>query len=166
MLGPVPEDVRVGAVAWLRRAADVAMAGAANYEAARHLRSAIDLAHPEDLPELYERLGDVLAVGDEATTAYAEALRLARELGRPADRVLGLLASELLVWTRWAGSVASARSGRVDELIAEGESLLPATDPGQFGAAAPNSSRHDSTPSTVTSGRSRERQPSRVIRKR
>ncbi|HEY8870236.1 MAG TPA: adenylate/guanylate cyclase domain-containing protein [Candidatus Limnocylindrales bacterium] len=132
MLGPVPEDVRVGAVAWLRRAADVAMAGAANYEAARHLRSAIDLAHPEDLPELHERLGDVLVSGDAAIAAYAEALRQARELGRPADQVLGLLASELIVWTRWAGSVASARSGRVDELIAQGERLLPAThDPRQ-----------------------------------
>ena len=128
MLGPVPEDVRLGAVAWLRRAADVAMAGAANYEAARHLRSAIDLARTADLPELHGRLGDVLFSGDEAIAAYAEALRLAQELGRPPDQVLGLLARELLVWTRWTGSVASARSGRVDDLIREGVALLPATD--------------------------------------
>ena len=128
MLGPVPEDVRLGAVAWLRRAADVAMAGAANYEAARHLRSAIDLARTADLPELHGRLGDVLFSGDEAIAAYAEALRLAQELGRPPDQVLGLLARELLVWTRWTGSVASATSGRVDDLIREGEALMPATD--------------------------------------
>lgn len=128
MLGPVPEDVRLGAVAWLRRAADVAMAGAANYEAARHLRSAIDLARAADLPELHGRLGDVMVSGDEAIAAYAEALRLARELGRPPDQVLGLLARELLVWTRWTGSVAKAASGRVDDLIREGEALLPATD--------------------------------------
>ena len=128
MLGPVPEDVRLGAVAWLRRAADVAMAGAANYEAARHLRSAIDLARTTEMPELHGRLGDVLFSGDEAIAAYAEALRLAQELGRPPDQVLGLLARELLVWTRWTGSVAGARSGRVDDLIREGEVLLPATD--------------------------------------
>ena len=127
MVGPVPEDVRIGAVAWLRRAADVAMAGAANNEAARHLRSGIDLATPDDLPELHQRLGDVLVSGDEAIAAYAVAGRLARELGRPPDQVLGVVARELLVWTRWTGSVASARSGRVDKLIVEGEALLPAT---------------------------------------
>jgi class 3 adenylate cyclase/tetratricopeptide (TPR) repeat protein len=127
MVGPVPEDVRIGAVAWLRRAADVAMAGAANYEAARHLRSAIDLATPDDLPELQQRLGDVLVSGDEAINAYDEAGRLARELGRPPDQVLGLVARELLVWTRWTGSVAGQRPGRVDELIREGDALLPAT---------------------------------------
>ena len=127
MVGPVPEDVRIGAVAWLRRAADVAMAGAANFEAARHLRSGIDLATPDDLPELQQRLGDVLVSGDEAINAYDKAGRLARELGRPPDQVLGLVARELLVWTRWTGSVTGQRSGRVDELIVEGDALLPVT---------------------------------------
>lgn len=124
MVEPVPDELRLKAVAWLGRAADVAMAGAANYEAARHLRAGIDLATPDDLPDLYRRLGDVLGSGNEAIAAYAEAARLARALGRSAEEVLGLVSRELLVWTRWQGSVGGDRTDRVDELIVEGEALL------------------------------------------
>ena len=52
-------EIRRKAVGWLNRAADVAAAGAATAEAARHLRAAIELAAADDLPELQERLGDV-----------------------------------------------------------------------------------------------------------
>ena len=132
LLGPVPEHIRSAAVTWLRRAADAAMAGTANYEAARHLRSAIDLAEPGDLPELYERLGDVLLSGDEALDAYDAALRTARSEHRGPDDLLRLLASQLLVMTRWHGSVATYETQRVLQLFDEARALLPvANDPRQ-----------------------------------
>ena len=127
ILGSVPPDVRAAAVEWLRRASDAAMAGAANYEAARHLRSAIDLAPPAELPELYERLGDVLVAGDEALTAYDAATSAAKAVGRGPDEVMRLLASQLLVLTRWHGSVATFDEERVVRLLGEARQLLPDT---------------------------------------
>ncbi|HKB29002.1 MAG TPA: AAA family ATPase, partial [Candidatus Limnocylindrales bacterium] len=132
LLGPVPEHVRSAAVTWLRRASDAAMAGAANYEAARHLRSAIDLADAGDLPELYERLGDVLISGDEALEAYDAATRAAKAAGRETDDLLRLLSSQLLVMTRWHGSVATFDAERVRGLLAEAQALVPSSaDPRQ-----------------------------------
>jgi class 3 adenylate cyclase len=132
LLGPVPDHIRSSAVTWLRRASDAAMAGAANYEAARHLRSAIDLAEPGNLPELYERLGDVLISGDEALDAYEAATRAAKAESRGADDILRLLASQLLVMTRWHGSVASYDPQRVLGLVDEARALAPvSTDPRQ-----------------------------------
>jgi class 3 adenylate cyclase/tetratricopeptide (TPR) repeat protein len=132
LLGPVPDHVRSAAVTWLRRASDAAMAGAANYEAARHLRSAIDLAEPGDLPELYEHLGDVLIAGDEALDAYDAATRAAKAEGRGADDLLRLVSSQLLVMTRWHGSVATYDAERVLRLLAEAKALVPAAaDPRQ-----------------------------------
>jgi len=126
-LGTVPEEVRQSAVVWLRRAADAAMAGAANFEAARHLRSAIDLAQRDDIPDLQRRLGDVFMSGDEAIAAYHAALTAARELGREPDELLALMTSELVVWTRWSGSVASDIPDRRQELLVQVEDLLPKT---------------------------------------
>jgi class 3 adenylate cyclase/tetratricopeptide (TPR) repeat protein len=127
LLGPVPAEVREAAVRWLRRAADVAMAGAANFEAARHLRAAIDLAEPEDAPELNERLGEVFIAGEEAIDAYETALVAARARGRSPDQELGLIAAQLVVWTRWHGSVGTDNLDRLERLIAEGNAILPAT---------------------------------------
>jgi len=132
VFGVVPDDVRTSAVTWLRRAADAANAGAANYEAARHLRAAIDLANPDDLPELYERLGDTLIAGDEAVEAYKAATAAAREAGRDANQLLRLMASHLLVLTRWHGSVGSLVPDEVEGLVDAARRLAEtATDPRQ-----------------------------------
>jgi len=125
LLGNAPADIRESAVEWLRRAADAAMAGAANYEAARHLRAAIDLARPDDLPELQQRLGDVFIAGDEAIEAYDAALMAARKLGRGPNQIVEIITSQLLVWTRWHGSVAAGMPDNIDRLIAEANGLLP-----------------------------------------
>jgi hypothetical protein len=92
--------VRLNAVRWLRRAAEVAAAGAAHSEAARHLRGAIDLADADALPDLYERLGDVTS-GDAALDAYSMAFRLASEAGRKPDLQLRALAGFLTMCTRF-----------------------------------------------------------------
>ncbi len=121
----VVEGIRVRAVEWLRRAAVAASAVAANVEGARHLRAAIALADPEELPGLYEVLGTTRGYGTEAAEAFAEARRLAIELGRPATDRLRLVASEALIVTRWSGgSPPAPGSLSADELIAEGRRLL------------------------------------------
>jgi hypothetical protein len=102
-------EIRRRAVSWLQRAADVAAAGAATAEAARHLRAAIELAAPDELPELHERLGDVSG-GDEGAEASRVALRLCRELGRPVDQELRVLGSLLTRYTRFQGTVGNRPS--------------------------------------------------------
>ena len=102
---PVQRD---SAVAWLHRAADAAVAGAAHEEAARHLRAAIDLARPEQLPELWADLGDIYRFGAPAIEAYATAARLGREQGRAADFVLRAMSGQLMVLGRWTGSVGTS----------------------------------------------------------
>jgi predicted ATPase len=70
MLGPASSaETRRKAVEWLTRAAAVASAAAALSEASRHLRSAIELAEQADLPELYERLGDVAPLGESSESS-------------------------------------------------------------------------------------------------
>ena len=102
-------EIRRRAVSWLQRAADVAAAGAATAEAARHLRAAIELAAPDDLPELQERLGDVSG-GDEGAEASRIALQLCRERGRPVDQELRVLGSLLARYTRFQGTVGKRPS--------------------------------------------------------
>ena len=103
-------DVRQKAVEWLARAGEVAAAGAASVEASRHLRSAIELAADDQLPELYERLGDFVESGEASAEAYRTALRLARQCGRPAAQELRVMAGLLSVSMRSQGSVASRMS--------------------------------------------------------
>jgi hypothetical protein len=111
-------------VSWLKRAADVAAAGAATAEAARHLRTAIELAAPDDLPELQERLGDVSG-GDEAAEASRVALRLCRELGRPVDQELRVLGSLFTRYTRFQGTVGNRPSEEeIQRIRADGRALL------------------------------------------
>jgi predicted ATPase/class 3 adenylate cyclase len=122
---PDVAEVRRKAVRWLSRAADVAAAGAATAEAARHLRAAIELAATEELPELQERLGDVSG-GDAGAEAYRVALGLCRRLGRPADQELRVLGSLLTRYMRFQGTVGNRPSEEeIQRLRTEGRALLP-----------------------------------------
>ena len=126
-LGREPSPVlRAKAVDWLVRAAEAAIAATAGLEATRHLEAAIVLSEAERLPELWERLGDCRVSGGDAVDAYATALRLARERGRPIDDQLRLVASELAVLTRWNGSVRAGFTDQAAALVADGERLLGA----------------------------------------
>ncbi|HEV8339829.1 MAG TPA: adenylate/guanylate cyclase domain-containing protein [bacterium] len=117
-------ELRRKGAAWLTRAADVATAAAALGEAARHLQRAIELADPGELPDLYERLGYVQA-GDAAAEAYLTGLRLCREAGRSPDQELRLVASLLMLYTRFGGSMSTRPSGdELGRLRAEGRALL------------------------------------------
>ncbi|HVQ22266.1 MAG TPA: hypothetical protein VMT36_03270, partial [Candidatus Saccharimonadia bacterium] len=120
-------DLQARAVRWLRRAAEAAMTAAATIEASRHVLAAIDLAGPDDLPELWEFLGDTYLAGPGAVDAYARARVLARERGRPADDQLRMLTSELLVVTRWHGSVGASPVDTIDTLRQEGRRLVSET---------------------------------------
>ena len=122
-------DLRDVAREWLVRAADVARAAAATIEARAHVRAALDFARPDDLPELYELLGDVEIGGSAITDAYRRALELARESDRAPHVQLRVLAKLLLTETRYQGSVADRPS--VDEINAyreEGRLLLELVD--------------------------------------
>ena len=111
-------------MSWLQRAADVAAAGAATAEAARHLRAAIELATPDDLPELQERLGDVSG-GDEGAEASRVALRLCRELGRSVDQELRVLGGLLMRYTRFQGTVGKRPSeDEMERLREDGRALI------------------------------------------
>ena len=117
-------EIRRRAVSWLRRAADVAAAGAATDEAARHLRAAIELAVPDDLPELQERLGDVSG-GDAGAEASRVALQLCREQGRPIDQELRVLGSLLTRYTRFQGTVGNRPSEEeIQRLRMDGRALV------------------------------------------
>jgi class 3 adenylate cyclase len=121
---PGADEIRRKAVSWLMRAADVAAAGAATAEAARHLRAAIELAPTDELSELHERLGDVSG-GDGGADAYRVALRLCRELGRPADQELRILGSLLIRYMRFQGTVGNRPSAEeIEQLRADGRTLL------------------------------------------
>jgi class 3 adenylate cyclase len=111
MFGPASTgETHRKAVEWLGRAAAVASGAAASFEASRHLRSAIELAEQVDLPDLYERLGDIAEHGESSAQAYRTALRLCREQGRPAEQELRVLAGLLMVEMRAQGGVASRMS--------------------------------------------------------
>jgi class 3 adenylate cyclase len=101
------QRIREKAVDWLSRAADVAAAGAANLEAGRHLRSAIELAQPSRLPDLYQRLGEIVESGELSVEAYRTALRLCREQGRAPTQQLKIVAGMLTIYMRFQGSVAN-----------------------------------------------------------
>ncbi len=118
-------ELKSKAVEWLRRAADMATAGAASMEAVRHLSAAIELAPRDKLPELYEALGDVFPSGDPAVAAYGKALALCREFTRPADQELRVLAGLLTVYTRWQSTVSQRPTlDEVLKLRQDGRSLV------------------------------------------
>jgi len=120
-------EIESAAVAWLSRAADAATAAAASLEASQHLTSAIELARPDQQPELHAALADALAAGDRAAEEYLTAVRLGREQGRDADFQLRNLAMALQVYGRWFASVARQPSrDELDRLRDEARALLPA----------------------------------------
>jgi class 3 adenylate cyclase len=117
-------EIRRKAVGWLNRAADVAAAGAATAEAARHLRAAIELAAADDLPELQERLGDVSG-GDAGAEAYRVALGLCRASRRPVDQELRILGSLLTRYMRFQGTVGNRPTAEeIERIRADGRALL------------------------------------------
>jgi len=95
------------AVAWLRRSADTAFAGAAYEEASRHLQAAIEIAPRDDLPDLWVRLGDIFGGGNRAIEAFASATRLGKELGLSPNFILRALSGQLMVLGRFGGSVGT-----------------------------------------------------------
>ncbi|HEV8054043.1 MAG TPA: AAA family ATPase, partial [Candidatus Limnocylindrales bacterium] len=116
--------VRSKAYRWLVRAAESAAAAAAGIEADRHLRNALELAAPADLPELHERLGDVRLSGDKTVREYETAYRLSVEAGRPADDRFRVLAKLLEYEMRFEGSIGGRRSiDEMDASIAEARAL-------------------------------------------
>ena len=104
---PVAADLAALAVDWLRRAAEVAAAGAATVEAARHLNAAIELAPPELQPEMYERLGQIWGGGggDAGPEAFETAWALARQQGKGADIELRALGQAMWMRSRWIGAL-------------------------------------------------------------
>ncbi len=127
---PAAIEIRRNAVRWLVRAADTAIAGAANVEAARHLRAAIELAEPADLVGLHERLGDAFADAGGSIGAYRAALELTDDRADP-DRALRLIGGILIGLTRSSGAVADRPTdAAMDALRARGAALLDrASDP-------------------------------------
>ena len=109
---PLPDDLANLAVEWLRRAAEVAAAGAAAVEAARHLNAAIDLAPADLLPEMYERLGQIWGGGggDAGAEAFERAWELAKEQGKGPELELRALGQAMWVRARWIGALAHSLS--------------------------------------------------------
>ncbi|GAC1511852.1 MAG: hypothetical protein NVS1B3_15220 [Candidatus Dormibacteraceae bacterium] len=116
-------DVRRRAVHWLSRAGDAAAAAGAALEASRHFRAAIDLAVEDDLPELYERLGDVEQLRRGSIDAYSKALELCRKANRPATTQLRVLSGLLMCVQRWAEGGGRFPLDTVERMRAEGRAL-------------------------------------------
>jgi class 3 adenylate cyclase len=122
----LPDDLAGLAVDWLRRAAEVAAAGAATAEAARHINAAIELAPTSAQPDLYERLGQIWSGGDQGAEAFDRAWELGRELGLGSEQELRTLAQAMTLRARWTGSVGrrlareegDRRFARIEELLA------------------------------------------------
>jgi class 3 adenylate cyclase len=128
-------DLAGRAVRWLRLAADAAAAGAATTEAARHLNAAIELAPIELQPDLYERLGEIWAGGDQGVEAFDKANALGRELGLGEEQELRTLAQSAIVDSRWAGSVSQKRPVEENERRFERLRVLgaqPFSDPARL----------------------------------
>ncbi|HET7678284.1 MAG TPA: adenylate/guanylate cyclase domain-containing protein [Candidatus Limnocylindrales bacterium] len=123
-------DISAVAVRWLRQAAETAMRAAANIEAARHLRSALELAAPDVHPEILEAIGDTYAGGDATVAAYEEAYRRATAAGRTVNDRLRVLAKLLEYEMRFQASVGGRRTPEaMRALLDEGRALLSeATD--------------------------------------
>jgi class 3 adenylate cyclase/tetratricopeptide (TPR) repeat protein len=121
--------VRVRAVSWLRRAADTTAAAGATLEAARHLQAAIGIASEDDLPELYERLGDVEQLRQGSVAAYRKALDCCRAARRPADQQLRVIGGLLMCVQRWWEGVGRMSREEIEQLREDGHALAAtATD--------------------------------------
>jgi class 3 adenylate cyclase len=119
-------SARERAVAWLRRAAEVAGGARGIAEASAHLQAAIELASPDDLPDIYQRLGEFQGSGDRSVEAFEHAWQLGLERHRPTDFVLLNLARQIMVMCRWYASVARQPSlEEMNALIDRGRAMLP-----------------------------------------
>jgi class 3 adenylate cyclase len=122
---PISDELTQKTVDWLRRAGEVAAAGAATVEAARHLNAAIELAPRAAQPDIYERLGQTWSGGDQGAEAFEQAWTIGCELKLGPDQELRTLAQSLTVRARWTGSVGRRieeeemlrRYARVQELL-------------------------------------------------
>ena len=121
--------VGLRAVTWLRRAAETTAAAGATIEAARHLQAAIRIAAADDLPELYERLGDVEQLRQGSVAAYRQALEYCRSAGRPADQQLRVIGGLLMCVQRWWEGVGRMTRPETEQLREAGQALASrATD--------------------------------------
>ena len=123
VITPEHDALKRRAVRWLALAGEMAAAGGAHLEASRHLRAAIEVAPAEDLPELYERLGDVEQLMVGSIDAYLTALELGREQARPAADELRVLGGLLTCAMRWAEGTGRFAPGVVDRMLEEGRAL-------------------------------------------
>lgn len=103
------EALRVSALHWLRRAAEVSATARALVEATHHLEAALELATPAERPVIEQRLGEMLGSGDAAVQAYARAWQLGEAQGMPPSFLLLNLARQMMVVTRWFASVAQPK---------------------------------------------------------
>ena len=118
--------LRRQAVERLEAAATAALNAAANLEALRHLRAALELATPDRHLDLYERMGNTTVHGDLSIEALNHALELARGTGAPPARILRILTGILMFRTRWQGSVAGRPTAeQLAQQFEEGRALLP-----------------------------------------
>jgi class 3 adenylate cyclase/tetratricopeptide (TPR) repeat protein len=102
---PISDELIQQTVGWLSRAGEVAAAGAAAVEAARHFNAAIELAPKALQPDLYERVGQVWSGGDQGAEAFERSWRLGMELGLGPDQELRTLGQAMGVRARWIGSI-------------------------------------------------------------
>jgi class 3 adenylate cyclase/tetratricopeptide (TPR) repeat protein len=117
-------EVRRRAVQWLSRAGDAAGATGADLEASRHFRAAIELADVNEMPQLYERLGDVQQLNRGSIDAYAKALELNRALNWPDVSELRVLSGLLMCVMRWAEGAGRFPIATIEQLRADGQALV------------------------------------------
>jgi tetratricopeptide (TPR) repeat protein len=120
--------IRNRAVNWLSLAGDATGAAGAHLEASRHFRAAIELASDEQLPELYERLGDVEQLRLGSIDAYMKALELGREANRPFVDQLRVLGGLLMSVMRWSEGVGRFPLAEVGQMLVDGRALASKVD--------------------------------------
>jgi class 3 adenylate cyclase len=119
--------VRAQAVDWLRRAADRALGAAASADVVDYLQGAIELADPDGLPALYERLGDAHLQGELTADSYRRALDPATIGSLPPDTRLRILGKLLMEYTRSQGALARRpSSAEIAGIRSAARTLLPA----------------------------------------
>jgi class 3 adenylate cyclase len=125
----LPEGLRLDVVLRaLEAAANAAWNAGAFAEAAQQLREAIRIAPAQEHLRLYELLGDVMRFGDDAISGYGEALAQWKALPTGDAHVgLRLMVKQLVVLTRWAGSISRpAERDDIERSIADARRLLDA----------------------------------------
>jgi class 3 adenylate cyclase len=129
---PPPEldGIRELAVAWLRRAAESALASGASTEAVEHLQAAADIAPPEQRAAIFERIGDANLSPQSALQAYRRAIELTNAEPPEANYRLNLTGKLLLLVTRsWGGVANGPTQAELDDVLVTGAKLEPlATD--------------------------------------